>query len=179
MGCCRIFADEPCNDMFPTECLGYVPCDVLDDKEDHDEDISFLKELCTFEYVKTKEGRLQCSSMCQIAQCCFDDSMQCSPEIQEVCDDYEPCTILDIVSEAIANSENHQNTLTLVQQNLQSSIINACSQESMNFNEGRMLCEKLCTPAKCCFNHDITCDDEEEEDFIKSSYCLPYTKCAA
>jgi len=186
--CCRIFADEPCDDIFPTECLGYVPCDILDDKKEHDKDVLFIKELCTFEYVSTKEGRLQCSSVCQEAACCFDADLDCTPAMLQVCDDYGPCTILEIVAEAeyhkyTSSDSNDGNAhMDMLQQNLSSAISNACSKDSIAITEGRALCDELCAPAQCCFtNADCyagSSTTEEMDAGAKSTFCLPYTKCA-
>ena len=102
--CCRSLSDTPCTDTFPTECLGYIPCDVLDDKKKQDNEKAFVKGLCTFEYVSTREGKIQCEAACTAAICCFDTNIDCSVEMEELCDDYKPCSILDIVAQA----EHHQ-----------------------------------------------------------------------
>ena len=115
-----------------------------------------------FEYVTTKEGRLQCQNACKLGSCCFHQDINCTIE---QCDDYKPCAILDVLDEA----ENEA---------LQKSIINACSDESIVMCDRRILCHDLCKPAECCFNDEECVDKHGIEDIPESTYCVPFSNCA-
>ena len=87
--CCSEFSTDSCADIYPEECIGYLPCDVLDDDN--------TSELfCTVDNLSSKEGRKQCESICKDANCCFEKENNCKEE--DICEDYKSCELLSMIS---------------------------------------------------------------------------------
>jgi len=93
--CCSESSTDSCTDIYPEECIGYLPCDVLDN-DNTSELISPVDEFCTVDNVSSKEGRKQCESICKDASCCFEKENNCKEE--DLCEDYKSCELLLMIS---------------------------------------------------------------------------------
>ena len=195
--CCRLLSDKSCTDIFPTVCLGYIPCDVLDYKEQQDKEKAFVEQLCAFEYISTKEGKIQCEAACKAAICCFDVNIDCSIEMEELCDDYKPCSMLGIVAQAEnhhindSNDNNKNNELDLQSENesnqkeeekelsVKEQIDKTCS--TITSYKERDECRLICSKHTCCVDpsEQFGCftdnDDEYCQDYLSCSYLFPST----
>lgn len=167
--------DDNCNVDYGEMCQLYEPClnilvgavnnsKTVEESEEMVEEV-FIHELCKFELVSTKEGRLQCHNACKMGSCCFDENKDCTIEIEKQCDDYKPCAILDVFDEA-------------KNEDLAKSINNTCSDESTILCDRRILCNDLCKPGNCCFNDENCVDIHGIKDIPERAYCMPFSNCA-
>jgi len=111
---------------------------------------SLAAQICTLEFISSKEGRIMCETVCENNE------------------EYEPCRILDNTVEIRELRVQTRDASKTYQDKLSSS----CSQDSLKVLYLKRLCNQLCSPSACCFTNDKCLSNE-------NNFCPLYNDCQA
>ena len=167
--CCWTSGNSNCEDEFGPICAEYHACPeyqnnvqpVTEDWFVPDPSLP-MDELCSVSSVLTTDGLKACADACSKASCCFDSRKNnCADELSAICDLYHPCKFLPKENKQIATM-------------ISPPVDNICSEKNLRSTSGRELCEAICEPAACCFDHPpYNCFDDNP------ARCREYDGCRA
>jgi hypothetical protein len=139
-----------------------------------------VEALCAnqdFESNGSDELLNQCLDICEVAECCFDSTLRCGPELIG-CDPYDACEILMIVSDYAGGGgdkgENDEDRGETTKEGVEQDalILNVCSPDNLASKDGLNACREACGFRACCF-----APDEDNCYNENVSWCQAYGAC--